>query len=329
MDVESRVLAELSQDRYSSGEAISHKLDITRSAVWKHIVKLRENGYVIEAAPSHGYRLVSRPDKLLPAEVEPLLKTGVIGSRIIHLDKTGSTADLARGLIDESAPEGTVVVAEEQTKGRGRMGRSWQTPAGKAIAISVILYPPLAPARAPVLSLVTALAVKKALDAYLAEEAAPVALKWPNDIYFGDKKLGGILMEMAAELDRVRWVVDSIGLNVNNSFKNTELEGTATSLAAELGREVNRRELLAAVLNQLDRAYAESRTESGLAALLRVFEKHHLLQGKQVEVTTEAGVNRGIVLGIDDEGRLRLRGPDGKVLSLFSGEATLAGPRPK
>jgi len=327
VNVESRVLKELKPDCYSSGQAISKKLKMSRSAVWKHIVKLRERGYVIDASPRHGYRLLSRPDKLLPAEIKPLLQTGVIGASIIHFDKVGSTADEARRLIEEGAAEGTVVVAEEQTKGRGRLGRSWKAPAGQAIALSVVLYPKMAPTQVPLLSLATGLAVRSAVEE-VTRESAGLALKWPNDVYLNGKKLCGVLVEMAAELDRVKWVVDSFGFNVNNSFTGTDLADKATSLAIEFGREFSRRELLVALLNRLDDMYAGIQTSSGLKAIRRNFEKVDMLKGRKVVVVTPQGKIRGTALGIDDEGRLLVREPRGKLNALFSGEATISRAEP-
>lgn len=322
MNIETRVLAELSEDRYSSGQAISSKLNMTRSAVWKHIVKLRERGYIIEAMPRHGYRLAGRPDKLLPAEIEPLLKADVIGGRVVHLEETGSTADEARRLIGEGASEGTVVIAEYQSTARGRLGREWKTPPGQAIALSVILFPSISPMQVPLLSLATGMAVRDAVETVIGGELSP-AVKWPNDVYLNGKKLAGILVEMAAELDRVKWVIDSIGINVNNSFRNTGLVDSATSLAAELGREFSRRELAAAVLNELDDVYRRSLTSAGLEAIRRDFENMDMLQGCSVEVTTPEGRVSGIAVGIDAEGRLLVRDPGGGTSALFSGEATL------
>lgn len=324
MNVESKVLAELSEDCYSSGQVISEKLNITRSAVWKHIVKLRERGYVIEAIPRHGYRLAGRPDKLLPAEIIPLLKTKVVGSQIIHLDETASTADEARHLIDKGIPEGAVVVAENQTAGRGRLGRAWKTPPGQAIALSVALYPSLSPTQVPLLSLATGLAVRWAVESIIGSNP-DLVLKWPNDVYLNGKKLAGVLVETAAELDQVKWAIDSIGLNVNNSFQGTSLAETATSLATELGRKVSRRDLLVALLQELDIVYARVQAPDGLTAIRRDFEKYDLLQGRQVAVATPGGKVCGVAAGIDGEGRLLVRGPGNKTTALFSGEATLSG----
>lgn len=331
MSVEDKVLAELSEETYSSGQVISEKLLITRSAVWKHIVRLRERGYVIEALPRHGYRLAARPDKLLPAEIRPLLKTRVIGSTIVHLEETGSTADDVRRLIDDGTGEGTVVLAESQTAGRGRLGREWRTPPGQAIALSVVLYPDLPPIQVPLLSLATGLAARNAVAAAMevactpASAAPGTALKWPNDIYLNGRKVGGVLVEMAAELDHVRWVIASIGLNVNNSFEGTDLSSKATSLATELGGKVSRRDLVVALLGELDTVYDRARKPSGLAEIRNEFEQLDLLQGHRVEVATPGGTVSGVATGIDVEGRLLVRRPDGEVVALFSGEASLAG----
>ncbi|MHB1390414.1 MAG: biotin--[acetyl-CoA-carboxylase] ligase [Thermoleophilia bacterium] len=328
MSREADVLAAIHEDGYTSGQAISKQLNISRSAVWKYVVKLREQGYVIEASPRKGYRLTRRPDRLLPAEIAPGLQTQVVGSRIVHEDRVDSTADLARRLIDESAPEGTVVIAEMQTHGRGRMGRVWQTPAHEAIALSVILYPDLPPTRTPLLSLAAALAVKKAVEpvirAVTGAETA-VRLKWPNDIYLGDRKLAGVLVEMATDMDRVKWVVVSIGLNVNNRFADADLAARATSLKAEFGRAFSRRDLLTAILTELDEVYELSRDVLGLETLRQEFGLYDVLQGKQVTVATPGGSVSGRVTGIDPEGRLLVEHPDGVVEALFSGEATLSG----
>jgi BirA family biotin operon repressor/biotin-[acetyl-CoA-carboxylase] ligase len=328
--MESRVLAELREDCYSSGEAISGRLQITRSAVWKHIVKLRERGYVIEATPRHGYRLASRPDKLLPDEIRPHLGTVLIGRRILHYDKTSSTADEARRLINDGATEGTVVIAESQTQGRGRLGRPWQTPAGKTIAMSVILYPTIIPTQIPLIGLAAALALKAAVEEVIGEEnvqKANVSLKWPNDLYVNGKKAAGILLEMSAEVDRVKWAVVSIGLNVNNVFRGGGLDEKATSLSAEIGRELSRLLLVISILQNLENFYLKSQTGAGLNEIVRLFEGQDMLQGRKVEVSAPDGIVQGVASGLDPEGRLLVRTADGAVRALFSGEATLSLPR--
>lgn len=320
MNVESRVLAELSEERFNSGEAISARLNISRAAVWKHVARLRERGYNIEAYPRLGYRLRRRPDKLIAAELEPRLDTKVMGSRIVHHEEVTSTADVARKLIDKRAPEGTVVLAERQTAGRGRMGRSWETPAGTAIALSVVLYPPFPPSKMPLLSLATGVAAARAVESVCG---SGVDLKWPNDIYMGGKKLGGVLVEMAGELDRVKWAIDSVGLNVNCDFSGGALEETATSLGRELGRSVSRLDTAAALINELDRVYAGV-IASGFASVKREFGKRDLLGGLQVEVKIAGGTVAGVAAGIDDSGCLLVRDNNGATHHLSGGEATLS-----
>ncbi len=325
MNIEEKILSEISGKHYRSGEEISGELDITRSAVWKHIVKLRNNGYEIEASPRHGYRLVSRPDKLLSVEIAPRLRTRVVGRRIVHLEETGSTADEARVLMERGTPEGTVVIAESQKAGRGRMGRGWSTPGGKAIAMSVIFYSGIVPTRVPLFSLATAVAAAQAIA--VTADVRP-GLKWPNDIYLEGSKLGGVLVEMGAELDRVRWIIDSIGINVNNSFRGTELEASAVSLAEVTGTRVSRKDLAVALLGELDRLWLAARSSGGLDYYREEFLRLDILQGKKIRVETPEGTVGGSAAGIDGEGRLLLERPGGETLSLFSGEVTIAGNRP-
>lgn len=320
MSVEARILSEISEEHYSSGEDISRKLNISRSAVWKHIVKLRQQGYEIEAAPRHGYRLVRRPDKLLPVEIIPQLKTEKVGGRLVYLEETGSTADEARELIGRGTLEGTVVIAEKQLSGRGRMGRQWLTPPGEAIAISVVLYSGIAPTQAPLLSLSTAVAAARAVSAVTGIEPQ---LKWPNDIYYGGRKLGGVLVEMSAELDRIKWIIDSIGLNVNNRFSGTPLEGKATSIYEATGARVSRTSLLVALLQELDRVWSQAVSGGGLEPYRVEFERLDMLQGKTVSVKTTDGAISGTAAGINTDGRLLLRGSDDNITELFSGEASI------
>jgi len=322
MNPEERILSRIAAGGYRSGEEISRDLGMSRSAVWKHIVKLREQGYRIEASPRQGYRLAGRPDKLLPLELSPRLDTMVVGSRIVHFEETGSTADEARRLVEEGTPEGTVVVAESQSAGRGRMGRSWETPPGEAIAMSVVFYSGVTPTRVLLLSLATAVAAARA--AATAVAVTP-DLKWPNDSYLDGLKLGGVLLEVSAELDRVRWIIDSIGINVNNSFTGTELEGSAVSLAQVTGDRVSRTGLAIALLAELDRMWQAARTPGGLDRYRRDFLELDMLQGRQVSVQTPEARVGGRAVGIDSDGRLVLETADGKTLTIFSGEASLAG----
>ncbi len=320
MNVERRILEEISGGGFRSGEAISERLGISRSAVWKHIGKLRRQGYEIEASPRHGYRLLGRPDKLLPAELEPLLDTEVVGRNIVHFEETGSTAVEARALIEKGAPGGTVVIAESQTAGRGRMGRSWETSPSQSIAMSVIFRSGIPPTLTPLFSLATAVATAQAVAA-----TVPVrpAVKWPNDVYLDGRKLAGVLVEMAAELDRVRWLIDSVGVNVNNSFTGSDLRGRAVSLAEVVGGKVSRVAVATAILAELDRLWLQAR-RGDLSRYRRLFGDLDLLRGKRIVVREGDQQLAGVAEGIDGDGRLLLRLDSGEVRTLFGGEATLA-----
>ncbi|RJQ42699.1 MAG: biotin--[acetyl-CoA-carboxylase] ligase [Gaiellales bacterium] len=321
MSIEARILAELSEYEYASGEKISEKLNITRAAVWKHINRLRERGYDIKASPRNGYILSSRPDKLIAAELQNRLQTSVIGSSIQSFEEIGSTADKARELAMRGVQDGTVLAAESQTQGRGRMERGWVTPPGQAIALSVILYPGFTPPQVPLLGLAASLAVRQAVESVTG--LAP-KLKWPNDIYLGGGKVAGILVEMSAELDRVKWVVVSAGINVNNRFDGTPLEGVARSLREAAGGRVSRLDVAVAFLAELDRYYIRGLSGKAAEAIRFDFEANDMLQGREVEVQTPTGPVRGVASGIDADGRLLVRAADGSLSALFSGEASLA-----
>lgn len=198
-------------DEFVSGEAISDKLGLTRAAVWKHVESLRSQGYRIDAVPARGYRLSEIPDRLTALELRPLLNTHDIGQVLHHFELISSTNDHARELAEEGAGHGEVVIADSQTGGRGRRGRPWVSPPGLNAYFSVILRPELPPARAPELTLLASVAICDALR----QANVPAAIKWPNDLLVQDRKIAGILTEMASEPERVHWAVIGIGVNVN------------------------------------------------------------------------------------------------------------------
>jgi len=232
---EELVLAFLAEavDEFVSGEAISDKLGLTRAAVWKHVDALRSQGYRIDAVPARGYRLVGIPDRLTPLELRPLLNTHDVGREVHWFEEIASTNDRAKELADDDAEHGEVVVAETQTAGRGRRGRAWASPARRNLYFSVVLRPDLPPVRAPELTLVASLAICDALR----QAGVDAGIKWPNDLLASGKKIAGILTELAAEPDRVDWVVLGVGVNVNSRREDfpDELRDTATSILLERG----------------------------------------------------------------------------------------------
>ena len=250
MDEEILRVFKTRSDEYISGEDLSSMLKVSRAAIWKHIEKLRKEGYRIDAVPNLGYKLVSLPDRMLSHELQWGLDTKIIGRRIFYYEKAESTNTLAYKFAQEGLEEGTVVVAEMQTKGKGRLGREWISPKGAGVYLSCILRPRILPLEVPKITLVSAVATVKAIREFSGLNAS---IRWPNDILVDHKKVCGILTEMKAEQDRVDFIIVGIGINVNTSTK--ELPAEASSLKEELGRSLSRVELGKIILNQLERYY--------------------------------------------------------------------------
>jgi BirA family biotin operon repressor/biotin-[acetyl-CoA-carboxylase] ligase len=306
-----------------SGADVGRELALTRAAVWKHVRRLREQGYAIPGTPSQGYRLVSAPDRLTPVEVTPHLRTEVLGRALHWADTVDSTNTWARGLARDGAREGTVVLAERQTAGRGRLGRSWFSPAGVNLYMSVVLRPLVPPARAPQLALVAGCA----LAATIAEVAAVrPGLKWPNDVLLSGRKVAGILTEMDSEADRVAFVVVGVGVNLNVSPEDLRagVGDTATSVGAAAGRPVHRPSFVARLLAELEERYRRYLAR-GFGALRDEWESYSSLTGREVAVAGGDGERRGRVTGLDGEGALVLRDPDGATVRVLAGDVTVVG----
>jgi BirA family biotin operon repressor/biotin-[acetyl-CoA-carboxylase] ligase len=324
---EELVLAFLAEagDEVVSGEAISDKLGLTRAAVWKHVEALRGQGYRIDAVASRGYRLVGVPDRLRALELKPLLNTHDLGQVIHCHEEVGSTNDEAKALADAGAEHGEVVVAERQTEGRGRRGRTWISPPRRNVAFSVVLRPDeLPPTRAPELTLVAAVAVCDALR----HSGVEAGIKWPNDLLVKGRKIAGILTELSAEADRVHWVVLGVGVNVNARREDfpAELRGEATSLLLERGQPVPRALFLAACLTGLEDWY-DRHAEEGLEPILAAWKERSVTLGRQVSVRTDGGEVVGTAEDLDLDGALLVRTAEG-LTRVSSGDVALLRPRP-
>ncbi|HZA50552.1 MAG TPA: biotin--[acetyl-CoA-carboxylase] ligase [Myxococcaceae bacterium] len=300
-------LAEAGDD-FTSGEMLSGKLGLSRTAVWKCVESLREKGYRIDAVPTRGYRLVEIPDRLTALEIAPLLNTRDIGRAIHYFESLPSTNESAHRLAQEGASHGEVVIAEQQTAGRGRRGRSWISPAGVNLYFSVVLRPELSPQRAPELTLAAAVAVAETLR----EAGAPAAIKWPNDLLVEGRKIAGILAEMAAEGDNLSFVVMGVGVNLNGRDADfpPELASVATSLMETRGERVPRALFTAALWTRLER-WLDVHQESGFARVRDAWRALSNTLGQDVLVKTETREFRGVAEDIDDTGALLVRTPDG------------------
>jgi BirA family biotin operon repressor/biotin-[acetyl-CoA-carboxylase] ligase len=307
-----------------SGGEISRKLGISRTAVWKHIGRLRREGYSIESHTNSGYRLVASPDVLSLSELGPFLNTDFIGRSIIYLDSTSSTNTYGKKLAEEPFQEGTVVIAEEQTEGRGRLGRHWLSARGKGIWMSIMLKPDILPASAPKLTIAAALAVSKALKSCCQLDAK---IKWPNDIVSEGKKICGILTEMSAEADEIKYVIIGIGINVNMEIEDfgSEVSTTATSIRIESGRTVLRKVLVAAVLYEFEGIYGSFVRDGSIKPFLDEYKSKSAVLGKEVRVIGRREETAGLATDISEEGYLVLKLSDGSYREIMSGEVSVRG----
>ncbi|HEX8907929.1 MAG TPA: biotin--[acetyl-CoA-carboxylase] ligase [Anaeromyxobacteraceae bacterium] len=322
---EEMVLAFLAEagDEFVSGEAISDKLGLSRAAVWKHVNALRAQGYRIEAAPARGYRLVEIPDRLGELELRPLLNTHDLGQALHWYEEVGSTNDVAKELAEEGALHGEVVVAERQTAGRGRRGRSWSSPPRRNLYLSVILRPELPPARAPEVTLLASVAVCQAVR----QAGVAAAIKWPNDVLVSGRKLAGVLTEMAAEVERVQWLVVGIGVNVNADRDDfpEELRELATSLRLERGQPVPRVLFAAALLTALEE-WLDRHADEGFAPVRAAWREMSDTLGREVRVRSGGADLVGVAEDVDESGALLVRTAQG-LERVVSGDVEMLRPR--
>jgi BirA family transcriptional regulator, biotin operon repressor / biotin---[acetyl-CoA-carboxylase] ligase len=306
-------------DEYVSGEAISDKLGLTRAAVWKHVEALRGHGYRIDAVPARGYRLAEIPDRLTALELRPLLDTHDVGQVLHTYETLPSTNDRAKELAEEGAAHGEVVVSETQTAGRGRRGRTWVSPPRRNLYFSVVLRPDLAPMRAAELTLVASLAVCDALR----HAGLDAGIKWPNDLLVGGRKIAGILTELAAEPEKVQWVVIGVGVNVNALAEDfpEELRGEATSIAIERGGPAPRALFAAACLSGLEE-WLDVHAEQGFGAIRDAWRARTVTLGREVLVRADGRELAGVAEDIDDQGALLVRTPE-RVERILAGDVHL------
>lgn len=304
-------------DIFVSGQELSRTLAISRTAVWKQINNLRQFGYTITAEPSRGYRLESSADNLLAAAIGHLIDTIRIGRVIVPLQQTVSTNTVACRLADEGAAEGTVVIAEQQSGGKGRMGRQWVSPAGVNLYCSIILRPPILPVAAPQLTFLSVIAVARAVEQLTTLSSR---IKWPNDLLINGRKVAGLLNEMSAETDKINYVVLGIGVNLNMTAAQfpQELRHPATSLFLESGGTVNRTEFTRVLLQEFDRLYAVFLEEGYGPARKEWLERSGLL-GARVSVSDGGRAKTGRVAGIGELGELLLHTGE----QIFSGDLVI------
>jgi len=300
-----------------SGARIARETGMSRSTVWRWVQRLRELGVRVKGQPRNGYFLEKVPDILTPDLVRKRLKGSLFGKRVYHFFKTDSTNRVAMELGYGDEPEGAVVLAEEQTAGRGRAGRSWHSERGAGLYVTLLLRPKLSPVQAPLLTMLAGLSAHTAV---LAQTGLSAELKWPNDLLLNGKKLGGILTEMYAEPNAVRFVIVGIGINVSQEKFPGELAETATSLRKETGRSHSRLEVLVKLLSQFETDYNRFLRE-GAAYVVQRFELvSGFTNGKRIKVDTGRETFVGTTDGLSSEGLLIVRKEDGGTVTVISGD---------
>jgi BirA family transcriptional regulator, biotin operon repressor / biotin---[acetyl-CoA-carboxylase] ligase len=303
---------------FLSGEEISRRLKVSRTAVWKKIERLRSQGYEIEASTRSGYRLVRSPDLLTPLEVGSNLKTKWMGRKIHYFHSLDSTNTKAYQLAMDGAGEGEVIIAESQEKGKGRMGRQWFSPPFVNLYLSIILRPKILPHQASLMTLMAAIATTDAIQKYSG--LAP-SIKWPNDILLQDRKVAGLLNEILSETDRIHFMILGIGVNLNMDKKTfpKEIRARATSLKIETGQTVSRKAFLQTLLQELEDWYTVF-LKKGSFSVLNAWRDRTQIKGRQIKVVFPGETLKGVAVDIDSDGALILRTRDGSRRRILAGD---------
>ena len=307
---------------YLSGQELCEHFQVSRTAVWKVIAQLKEEGYEIEAVRNKGYHLKESPDVLSKEELESRIHTETIGRCVEYFTETDSTNIRAKQAAGQGALHGTLFVADRQYAGKGRRGRTWDSPEGTEIFMSLLLRPKFPPDRAPMLTILMALA---AAEAVREQTKLEVQIKWPNDLVIGGKKICGILTEMSAEIDYIDHVVIGVGINGNRKQFPEELKEKATSLFLEGGSPVRRAELVAGILCQFEKLYTQFESEQNLRFVQKSYNEQSVNCGRKVTVLEPKRNWDGTAVGINEEGELLVENEAGELITVYAGEVSVRG----
>ena len=309
-------------DGYISGQELCNRFGVSRTAVWKAINQLKEAGYEIEAQQNKGYRLMAAPDLMTEAEIKSLMHTDWVAKEVLYFDTIDSTNIKAQELVEKGYPSGTLVVADKQESGKGRRGRSWVSPSGTGIFMTLMIKPDINPNNASMLTLVAALAVAKAITSVTGEEAL---IKWPNDIVVNGKKVCGILTEMNAQFDYINHIVVGIGINVHNESFPEEISQMASSLMIEAGgKRFHRAQIIAETMSYFEQYYDTFLKTQDLSALVREYDELLVNRNKSVRVLDPKEPFDGKAMGITPKGELIVDTWESRKL-VSSGEVSVRG----
>lgn len=311
-----------SADGYISGQELCNRFGVSRTAVWKAINQLKEAGYEIEAQQNKGYKLMAAPDLMTEAEIKSLMHTEWVAKEVLYFDTIDSTNIKAQELAEKGYQSGTLVVADKQESGKGRRGRSWVSPSGTGIFMTLMIKPDINPNNASMLTLVAALAVAKAITSVTGEEAL---IKWPNDIVVNGKKVCGILTEMNAQFDYINHIVVGIGINVHNESFPEEISQMASSLMIEAGgKRFHRAQIIAETMSYFEQYYDTFLKTQDLSALVREYDKLLVNRNKSVRVLDPKEPFDGKAMGITPKGELIVDTWESRKL-VSSGEVSVRG----
>lgn len=316
-------------EKHVSGQGLSNQLGVSRTAIWKVINQLKEEGYMIEAVPNKGYRIVAYPDIITAEEIKSILRTKEIGKEVLYYDMVDSTNTKAKQLAEQENTHGLLVIAEQQEMGKGRRGKNWNSQKGTGIWMSLIIKPKIKPVAASMLTLVAALAVTKAIRQMGEQEEnrnnLEAKIKWPNDIVVNGKKVCGILTEMSSELDYINHVVIGIGINANIEKFPDEINHMATSLLLEGKKHIKRSQLVAFVLEAFEAYYIKFLKTENLETMITEYNQWLINYEEEVKIIEENVTYTGVAKGITPTGELIVILPDGTRKEVVSGEVSVRG----
>jgi BirA family biotin operon repressor/biotin-[acetyl-CoA-carboxylase] ligase len=314
-----KILLDKNKD-FISGEEISELLGISRTAVWKHINTLKNQGYNIESINKKGYRISEIPDDILTREnITYNLNSKVIGRNIIHFDTIDSTNDYAKKIAGDM-DDGTVIISEEQTKGRGRMGRRWHSRKGDGIWLSIILKPDINPYNCPFITLIAGASIVKSLN----KLGVKSSIKWPNDIIINNKKVCGVLTELAAEIDKVNYVVLGIGMNIKTLNFDEEIENVATSLYKE-GYKLSRIDIVSEILMEFENLYTDYINNKHKTEVLNICKEYSAILNKNIYLLKNGEKTKARCIDMNEDGNLIVKFDDNSVKEIMSGEVSIRG----
>lgn len=301
-----------------SGQEFADEFGLSRTAIWKYIKEFEEEGYDIQSIRKKGYVLTGSPDRVNAANIHKQLKTKSYGRIVQYYESCATTQSIAHDAAQNGAPDGTLIVSEEQTAGKGRLSRPWSSAARKGVWMSLIIRPSLMPQEAPQMTLVTAVAIVRAIEEIVGLEAT---IKWPNDIMIDGKKMTGILTELQSDPDRVKAIIIGIGMNINHEKDDfpDEIQEIATSLKLQSGKETDRARLIAEILSFLE-IYTEMYVKHGFGPIKLLWEGYSNTAGKRIKAVMLNETVEGIALGISEEGLLEVELADGTVKGIYSAD---------